>query len=69
MMKYFYDIDPAEKYGEGSAVRVLTHDGIIEQVWVDVSGGDKAFWYDATRSDELDAKIYAAIRDGSAVRI
>ena len=67
-MKYFYDIDPGQKY-EGQAVRVQMHDGIIEQVWVDVSGGDKAFWYEATRSDELDAKIYAAIRDGSATKL
>lgn len=68
-MKYFYDIDVSPKYGEETALRVLTHDGIIEQVWVDVSGGDKHFWHEATRGDTLDARIYTAIRDGSAVRV
>ena len=68
-MKYFYDIDVTPKYGEESALRVQTHDGIIEQVWVDVSGGDKHFWSECPRNDTLDARIYAAMRDGSAVRI
>ena len=64
-MKYFFEIENAET----GALRVLTHDGIIESVWVDVSGGDKAFWYDVSRTDEIDAEIYAAMRDGTARKI